>query len=378
MGDLSTSRRVVIGALALALTLVGRAAAADPGPQITCSSCYLIDDTGRALFARAAREPRPNASTTKMITALVVRDAVPGDEIVTVSANAAATIGGGLALEAGDRYSVDALLYALLMTSSNDAAVALAEHVSRDEATFVAAMNRLSDAMGATETRSVTAHGLDMLGHHSSARDLAVFATAVLADPVLARIVGTARTSIAGPEGRELIENRNVLLEGYRGATGVKTGYTAGSGDVLVASATRGERTLIAVAMDSEDAAADARRLLDHGWAALADMPLLRQGTPVATLVFDPAGATRVVAARGVRGPADPTSLEVTFEPDVSVAPPIDPGEAVGTVNVYSDTGALVGSVPAIAASAVRQTETSWAESFVAGVLRTAGAILGW
>ncbi|MDQ3962705.1 MAG: serine hydrolase, partial [Actinomycetota bacterium] len=286
MGYLSTSRRVAFVAVALAFTLLPAAAPAGPGPDLTCAACYLVDDTGRVLFARAARDPRPNASTTKMITALVVRADTAGDEVVTVSATAAATTGGGLALEPGDRYTVDALLHALLMTSSNDAAVALAEHVAGNEAAFVAEMNRVSERMGADETHNVTAHGLDSSGHHASARDLAAFAATILADPVLARIVGTTRTSIAGPDGRELIENRNVLLEGYRGATGVKTGYTAGSGNVLVASARRGERTLIAVAMGSQDATADARRLLDHGWDALAHMSLIAAGAPVATLVF--------------------------------------------------------------------------------------------
>lgn len=375
VGDLSTSRRVVFGALALALALVPGPAPAGPGPDLTCAGCYLVDDTGRVLFARAARAPRPNASTTKMLTALVVRAEVGLDEVVTVSSTAALTGGGGLTLSAGDRYSVEALLYALLMTSSNDAAVALAEHVAGDEASFVSLMNRVSKEMGAVATHNTTAHGLDATGHHSSARDLAVFAAALLDDPVLARIVGTARTSITGPDGAEVIENRNVLLEGYRGITGVKTGYTAGSGDVLVASATRGERSLIAVAMGSEEAAADATRLLDHGWETLANMPLLDPGTPVAALVFDPSGATRVTAATGVRGPADPASLSVFFVADDDVTPPIDVGEEVGTVVVRSTDGAIVGQVPALATSAVVPAADSWAQELLTAVLRAAGQV---
>ncbi|HEV3471950.1 MAG TPA: hypothetical protein VG408_01920, partial [Actinomycetota bacterium] len=232
--------------------------------------------------------------------------------------------------------------------------------------------------LGATATNNVTAHGLDAPGHHSSARDLALFATAILADPVLARIVGTARTTIAGPDGREFIENRNVLLEGYRGATGVKTGYTAGAGDVLVASARRGDRTLIAVALGSEDAAADARRLLDHGWDRLSDIVLLAPRTPVATLIFDPSGAARVQTAGVVRGSADPRSISVRFEPDLGVAPPIDPGDEVGTVEVFSSESGLVGRVRAVAVSAVRPDADSWAEAFVTILLRAAGTLLRW
>ena len=359
------------------LALVPGPAPAGPGDDITCEACYLIDDTGRVLYARAAREPRPNASTTKMLTALVVRAETALDEIVTVSADAAFTGGGGLALSPGDRYTVEALLYALLMTSSNDAAVALAEHVAGDEASFVRQMNRLSGDLGAVATRSTTAHGLDAVGHHSSARDLAVIAGELLEDPVLARIVATVRTSIPGPSGAELIENRNVLLEGYRGATGVKTGYTAGSGNVLVASAARGERSLIAVAMGSEDATVDAARLLDHGWERLANMPLLDPGTPVATLVFDPSGATRVTAATGIRGPADPAWLDVFFVPDTDVTPPIRAGQEVGTVVVTTADGTVVGQVPGVASSAVEPAEKdSWAAGLLTTLLRAAGSVL--
>ncbi|HEV3472617.1 MAG TPA: D-alanyl-D-alanine carboxypeptidase, partial [Actinomycetota bacterium] len=106
---MSTSRRVVVGALAGILAVIpGTTPAGEHSSGVTCEACYLVDDTGRVLFARRARQPRPNASTTKMITALVVREESSGDEIVTVSAAAAATPGGGLALEPGDRYSVDA------------------------------------------------------------------------------------------------------------------------------------------------------------------------------------------------------------------------------------------------------------------------------
>ena len=376
MGDLSTSRRVVIGALAVVLALLP-AAHAGPGEELTCAACFLIDDTGRVLFARAARAQRPNASTTKMITALVVRAEAGLDEVVTVSPAAAATGGGGLSLAGGDLYSVHALLHALLMTSSNDAAVALAEHVAGDERSFVVLMNRMASRLGAYDTHSVTAHGLDMPGHVSTARDLALIAEALLADPVLARIVATSETLVPGPDGEVLLENRNVLLDRYPGTTGVKTGYTAGSGDVLVASAQRGERALIAVAMGSENAAVDARRLLEHGWKALARTPLLEEGASVATLVFDPSGATRVTAAEGVVGPADPDSLEIVFEPG-QVVPPIAAGQEVGEVVVRTAAGSVVGRVPALAAQPVQPAEASWAEELLASVLRTAGSVFGW
>ncbi|MGH2820092.1 MAG: D-alanyl-D-alanine carboxypeptidase family protein, partial [Actinomycetota bacterium] len=238
-------------------------------PAVSCEACLVVDDRGRVLWSRHPRRRLPNASTTKMATALVVlRDADPS-EVVTVSGAAAATGGGGLDLEPGETYTVEALLEAMLLTSSNDAAVALAEHVTGSAGAFVEDMNVLAGRLGARDTHFVTPHGLDVAGHHSSAADLALIARRLLADDLLAEIVATAGTSIEGPRGLIPLENRNPLLEGYGGALGVKTGYTALAGNVLVAAARRGGRTVTTVAMDSIDAAEDSRALLDHGFARL-------------------------------------------------------------------------------------------------------------
>jgi D-alanyl-D-alanine carboxypeptidase (penicillin-binding protein 5/6) len=334
----------------------------------------LIDDTGRELFARNASTQLPNASTTKMTTALVVREHAAGDEPVLVSATAAATGGGGLDLQTGQIFTVEGLLYALLLDSSNDAAVALAEHVAGSHEAFVGDMNAMVRGLGATDTHYVTAHGLDMPGHGSSARDLALIAGAVLDDPVLARIVGSSTAQIEGPAGTISLENRNLLLEGYAGATGVKTGFTADAGNVLVASAERGGRRLIAVAMHSVDATVDARALLDYGWGRLARTVMLQQGTEVAALVFDQ-GSTRVVAATSVRG-ADPQD-ELTYEflPSATVSVPLSAGDVVGRVAVMAD-GQRVDTVDALAVGSVVPDQGSWADDIFAGLLRTVGELV--
>lgn len=339
-----------------------------------------MDDTGRTLFRRAARVARPNASSTKMITALVVRAAAGLNERVSISPAAAATGGGGLDLTAGTVYSVSALLHALLMTSSNDAAVALAEHVSGTHAAFVDEMNELADDLGGRDTNFVTAHGLDEPGHASSAADLARFAARLLEDPVLARIVGTASVTVSSSAGRVTLENRNVLLERYRGATGVKTGFTSNAGDVLVASATRRGRSLIAVALGSDDetAARDAARLLDLGFARLADTPVLDPRDEVATLIFDPSGAVVVRADSVVRSAVRPSELEVTFIPLDGLTPPIEPGERVGTVVVIHEGRALE-AVDAVADHpGVEVGAPSWGERMLAMMLRTAASVLAW
>ena len=197
----------------------------------------------------------------------------------------------------------------------------------------------------------MTAHGLDRPGHFSTASDLARFGNMVLADRRLRRIVGTARTTISGSRGTIEVQNRNSLLETYPGAVGIKTGFTAAAGDVLVAAAQRGGRRLIAVALGSTDAAADARRLLDLGFSRLRRTVLLRRGTPVGGLVFDPAGTAPVRSARTVRGMTDPATLRRHFEAAPRVRLPLSPGSEVGAV-VLAARGRTVARVPAVVARA--------------------------
>lgn len=311
-----------------------------------------------------------------MVTALLVVASAGPAEPVTASRHAAATGGGGLDLRPGDTFSAGELLHALLLTSSNDAAVALAEHVAGTEDAFVARMNRLARTLGARGTRFETPHGLDVPGHHSTARDLARFALAVLRRPVLAEIVATRATTISGPRGSVRLVNTNPLLEDYEGAVGVKTGYTAGAGDVLVAAAERRGRRVIAVAMGSASAAVDARALLDYGFRVLARGVLVAEGRVVGDLVFDSAGATAVVSGRTVRGISDPASVSVTFEPGRLVSLPLSEGETVGSVVVRSSTGEIVARSPAVAGAALPAADGG-GPSFVGAVLRAAASLVG-
>ncbi|HVM36395.1 MAG TPA: hypothetical protein VM784_13775 [Actinomycetota bacterium] len=340
--------------------------------RLTCAACILVDDTGRTLFARQPDLRLPNASTTKMATALVVTG-TDGDEVVSVSAAAASTGGGGLDLETGDRITVHDSLVGLLLSSSNDAAVALAEHVAGTEEAFVERMNRLASELGADDTRFVTAHGLDRPGHYSTAHDLAVFGRALLAEPPLAAIVATAAAPITVSGDLTRVENRNPLLDTYSGAVGIKTGFTAGAGNVLVAAARRRGRTLVAVAMRAEDPAEDARALLNLGFRTLERTILLDGPAPVAALVF-PGGATAVHPLERVRGPQPPESIAVRFAPNATA--PVLPGEVVGDVLVTSRR-IEVGRVPVVAADAVRDDDMPWPVLALVRVVRAAAATLG-
>lgn len=343
--------------------------------DLTCTACYLVDDTGAVLFDRAGNVALPNASTTKMTTALVALERLAPDDRVRVSPGAAATGGGGLDLEAGSVYTVEALLHALLMTSSNDAAVALAEASSGSEAAFVTAMERHAARLGATDTSYATAHGLDRAGHASSAADLALIAQALLEVPLLADIVARADASVPGPGGDILLENRNLLLESYRGATGVKTGFTAEAGNVLVASAERHGRRLIAVVMHSVDATADAAALLDHGWDRLRRTPLLHGGTAVGAVVLD-GGSTVATAGGTVRGAYDPATVTHVFVPHDTIRVPVAAGDVIGRVAVRAGERTL-SSVPAVAGSDVGAADRSVLADAMASVIGALGPVVG-
>lgn len=343
-------------------------------PQVSCASCIVAAGGGRVLWSRAPDVRRANASTTKMVTAMVTVATAGLDEEIRVSASAAATGGGGLDLRPGDVHSVEELLYALLLSSSNDAAVALAEHVGGSHEVFVAEMNRRLRRWGAVDTHFVTAHGLDVPGHFSTAEDLALIGRRLLHDPELAAIVATPRTIIGGPDGAVEVENRNLLLEAYRGAIGIKTGYTASAGNVLVAAARRHRRTVVAVAMGSADAAADARALLDEGFARLGRTRLLRAGDVVGALYWPAAGATAVVADRTVRGPYDPASVEVELRARSGGG--ATAGQVVGAV-VVRTAGRTIAVVDAIATDTVDVGGRPWIANAAAWLVRSAASATG-
>lgn len=147
--------RVLLVLVALGVWTGARPAGAADGPSgVTCAACVAMDSTGRVLWARAPSAARPNASTTKMVTALVALGATEPGDVVQVSATAASVDGGGLDLDPGDVYTVRDLLHALLLTSSNEAASALAEHVSGSQEAFVARMNRIAGSVRRAPTSS--------------------------------------------------------------------------------------------------------------------------------------------------------------------------------------------------------------------------------
>jgi D-alanyl-D-alanine carboxypeptidase (penicillin-binding protein 5/6) len=269
---------------------------ADPidGPPFTTSVSWAIADgkTGAILWGLNENKPLEMASTTKMMTALVIvrlakADPKILDEIVTFSERADRTVGSTSGVLAGEKVSVRELLYGMLLPSGNDAAEAFAEHFNNrlaPEASsgstaaapiahFVAEMNRVAVELGLRETHFANPHGLPAVGHKSSARDLARLAQVALLDPNFARVVATPRrgATLVDSQGRKrniLWTNTNKLLE-TEGYDGVKTGTTNAAGACLVASGHRGGDHLVIVILGSQSSDgryADARNLFRWAW----------------------------------------------------------------------------------------------------------------
>ena len=247
-----------------------------PAPTVSAPSWVLFDESADWLIAAHDPDaPRPLASTTKMMTALVAAESAAFDELVTVSASAAEAGEAEIGLVAGEVIPMGDLVSAILVRSANDAAEAIAEHIGGSIEGFAALMNQKAEAMGLTNSHFVNPHGLDTPEHYSSAADLLQIAREVLANPQLAAMVKSTSIDFpSAPDGtRRGGPTTNGLLEGYEGAVGVKTGFTFQASLVLAAAAERDGRLLLAVVMGSEGSGghfADATALLDYGFAEAA------------------------------------------------------------------------------------------------------------
>jgi D-alanyl-D-alanine carboxypeptidase len=304
-----------------------RGAAAAWSRKVRARYAILVDPaTGAVLWERRSRTRVAPASLTKMLTALAVRASLDLDAVTVASRVAARQPARRLAMRRGQRLTVDQALKALMIVSANDVAVMLAEAAGGSVARFSRAMDAESERLGLRASSWRNPHGLDARGHRSTAFDLAILARAVLEDRWLARVVRRRHAAFTTPSGRRhTLTARSRFLLGYRGAVGIKTGFTDDAGRCLAAAATRGGRTLIAVVLGSPDTAADAARLLDWGFGrgrsarTALRLPAYVPATSVAALL------TRPLRTVERRHPAVPGTLAAAGKarvPATPVAPP--------------------------------------------------------
>src|SRR5215216_2944610 len=241
-------------------------------PRVTAPEIAIVDDsTGQLLYGQAAHARQSPASTTKIMTAMLALERAPSlDQPVPITVDgwtmAIADGSSIMGLVPGTRLSLRTLLYGLMLPSGNDAAEQLARSLNESSAEFIAAMNVRASELGLRDTHFVNPSGIDAVGHHSSAYDLAQLARAAMRDETFRTIVATP---VYVGDGLTL-RGHNPLIGAYPDADGVKTGTTDQAGRVIVGSAARAGHRLYVVVMHSDDLLADCTALLDWAWSTFA------------------------------------------------------------------------------------------------------------
>lgn len=311
----------------------------------TSAKAYILMEasTGAVLAQRNPDARLPMASTTKIMTALVVAEALPLSEQVVIPPEAVGIEGSSVYLIAGEILTVEELLFALLLESANDAAVALACAVSGSPEEFAERMNRRAADMGLSDTHFRNPHGLDADDHYTTARELALISRAALENKTIRTIVSTQKKTIRlhGDEGVRLLVNHNRLLRAYDGCIGLKTGYTKKTGRCLVSAAERDGVRLIAVTLGAPDDWQDHENLLDYGFSRCEAVELVQpevEHLPVWVIsgereytIVSPAASVRVVLPRE-RGRV----RRVVELPRFAYAP-LSEGETMGQLVYYME-----------------------------------------
>ena len=326
-------------------------------PEVAAKGAILGDlSTGQVLFSRSPDHPRPIASLTKIMTALLSLERLDPSRVVTVRPEAAPGQVAGLSelgLVAGERITVRDLLYGLMLASANDAAVALAQEISDSVDAFISLMNRRAAKLDLEHSRFFSPNGLDDRGY-STPRDLFELTREAYEQPLFAKITRTKFADVSGPNGKPRhLQNRNVLLWLYQGAFGVKTGYTQAAGYCVVAAAERDGSRLVAVVLgEPGEAFSDAAALLDYGFRAFDRKTFVTKGEAFPAMTLH--GESVPVSARDRLEGLVPAGAAATAKSQVRLDPgaPFPPttGDVLASVDVTAG-GKEIGSVPLVATS---------------------------
>lgn len=239
-------------------------------PKINARAAIIYDrKTKQIIWGKNENEKRAMASTTKIMTALVVLENSNLSDVVTISKKAAGTGGSRLKISTGDKITINDLLYGLMLRSGNDAAVALAEYVGGSIEGFADLMNKKAKELGLSNTNFVTPHGLDNEDHYTTAYELAVITDYALNNETFAKIVNTKSTAISINGNSRNIYNTNELLGYMSGVDGVKTGFTNGAGRCLVTSCTRDNNQIITVVLGCDtkkQRTSDSSKLIEYAF----------------------------------------------------------------------------------------------------------------
>lgn len=349
-----------------------------PPPAILAETGVVIDaKTGQVLYDKNMNEQREPASTTKVITALLALENLDLGKTVTIDAETPFTEGSRVYLLEDENIKVEQLLYALLLESANDAAVALGKEIAGSVPAFADLMNNRAKELGAKNTNFVNPNGLHEEGHLTTAYDLAMIAKAAMKNEEFRKLVTTYRYVIPATNKQDtrylyntnrLIydEKTKVLVNGvqrpakYDGATGIKTGYTSHAGGCLIAGAMRGDTELITVVMKSTDEGrfADSIALMDYAFANYKSVKAMDAGTILGEIPVKHGSERKVQvvskedAYATLPIEASLSMVNTKIKLDDRVQAPVAKGQKVGEVEIY-EGGQLLGKVDAITAAEI-------------------------
>ncbi len=339
-------------AIGLVVTFASSAAAL----TIDAAACVLIDaSTGRVLYENNAHQALPPASTTKVLTALLVLESVEDLSTTVTLPDDFANVGeSGIQLEPGETQTIEDLLYALMLRSANDAAQALAIAVSGTEEDFVKYMNDKTEELGLTDSTWQNPHGLDAEGHLTSAYDLAMITREAMKYPLFNQIIVTEQWTLPWPSNvyDRVVYNYNQFLTLYEGADGVKTGYTDTAGNCLVASATRNGMRLIGVVLNCPNQThyEQMELLMDYGFETYKPVQLASSGDVIAQIDIRHGDKSTINAVLNndivIALPSNSTYQPVAqLDLPASLEAPLDAEEPIGSIS-YSDEVGNVVEVP--------------------------------
>ncbi len=310
--------------------------------SVSAPSAVLMETTtGKVIFEKNSHERRPCASITKVMTLLLVFEAIDGgrlslDDTITASEHAASMGGSDIWLEPGEEMSADDMIKATVVASANDAAVALAEKISGSEDAFVAQMNARAEELGMDDTQFKNCNGLDEEGHLTSAYDVALMSRELMKHEQIFDYTSIWLDNLRG--GETQIVNTNKLLKTYSGITGLKTGTTDDAGCCMAASAQRDGVNMLSVVLgcaSGKERFADAAALLDYGFANYSVKELKApEDVPSGLPVKD--GMAKSVAVQcevngGVlidKGSGTEITSEITVSDELEA--PVEKGQCVG------------------------------------------------
>lgn len=334
--------------LLLAVPLTAFAKVKQPSLSLNAPSAVLMEaETGKLLYQSHPRDKRACASVTKVMTLLLVMEAIENGKLkytdtLSSSAHAASMGGSDIWLEEGEKMSVDDLIKATAVASANDAAVVLAEAISGSEDAFVAEMNKKARALGMRDTTFKNCNGLDEKGHLTSALDVAIMSRELVRHKDIFKYTSIWIDNLRG--GKTQLVNTNKLLKTYDGITGLKTGTTGEAGCCMSATAKRGGLSLIAVVLGCKTGTerfADSAALLDYGFAnyTVQKLSLPKEASKPVKISGGMSSTLRIACE-------NPGSLVVSRMGDnklnrecvikKEISAPIHKGDKVGEVNYYS------------------------------------------